>query len=537
MAVQAICQPLPQHLLDEALQDMTALAKAVIEEQWLIGVKLSFRDRLELMQQKQRSAQQTQYAAVSLSARNHSLWYTRRMRVVSQTAAADGPQVLLFRGLCSLTSALQRQKHTADGPFSPLYVHQQHMYDDVWSHMSAMAVILHARRCHKQAPANNSAAGLMERCRHHSDELQNIAQRIRECMVTHLVGRNSAQPPRGQPASSDANRPWLVWWWKNSTSRTQSYSELYLPFQQSYTNDDKGFMQQFQTFIAEHNKGDAAFNNTMHHARHWKKAAKLVAWSFMRLAIQSADEGVALHQAGLHTNPNVSLSKGLQHAMRYVAGLKHYAQGITEGHSPPLDYGRRSDGGGYHNPKLDSQRQQCLRTPRVGQLLGCVVVFAVPESKLDEPYVVDVCRKAEDGLLWPDDRARHEEEVCFFGFVERDYQIMRHELCILDWDDKTLDALSSGSLAAERERQYAAYGVTRDNVRGNMTEAVMALRSSIEECVASTAHGWSSAELTVREQLATLALSALRHILLQRYTLTADSRGFEDEVVVQGTRR
>ena len=221
---------------------------------------------------------------------------------------------------------------------------------------------------------------LLARCRQHAERLQAIAVLIRGCMVAHSVGGDSAKPPANQPSSGDTNRPWQVWWWKNGTSKTQRFAELYLPFQQSYTNDDKGFMAQFQMFIAEHNKGDAAFNSVVHHARYWKKAAKLVAWRFMRLVTQSPDEAVALHQAGLHTNPSVSLSKGLQHAMRYVVGLKHYAQGSTEGHSPPLDYGRRPAVGGggapgYFNPKLAKERQQCWRSSRAGELVGSVVVF------------------------------------------------------------------------------------------------------------------------------------------------------------------
>lgn len=145
VAVQAICQPLPEPVSIEAKQDMNMIAEVSLGRRRLAEATVSCRGRLELLHQKHRSARQTQFPAVSLSPNNHSPWYTRRVRVLSQTAPSGAPSVLLFRGLCALTSAGQRQQQTADGPYSPLYIHHQYMYDDAWSHICAIAVILHTR--------------------------------------------------------------------------------------------------------------------------------------------------------------------------------------------------------------------------------------------------------------------------------------------------------------------------------------------------------------------------------------------------------
>ena len=161
----------------------------------------------------------------------------------------------------------------------------------------------------------------------------------------------------------------------------------------------------------------------------------------------------------------------------------------------------------------------------------------MPEAELDKPHVVDVCREAEDGRLWPDDRARQEEEVCFSGFVEREYQVERHELRILDWDDSTLAELAAGRLMEMQQKLYAAYGVDSVNVAGEMQSKIQELGGVILKCVASNSTDRSTAEIAVREQLASMAHSALRQALLKRYELTADSRQFGDDAVVQGTKK
>jgi hypothetical protein len=538
-ALSAVWQPLSKARTEEAKADLMLIFR------WSRPAWAGPKDKQELhfiraqllkpFQPPVQAAREPVFLARSVQWK----WEAELVHVL--VAGDNTDRVLLFRGLCGLSASVQDQFDRAGtGPFSPLFVPPQHMYCSEWDHVSALVVILHAYRIARQLPRPLQTDQLLAVMR--SDDgrqaMQLLAKQIRQCLLAHTTGASAALPPRSHP-NNDFPGQWVNWWTEGTRPKDQHFTELKLALQQTYTNDDKGFMQQFQLYLTKVNLGDPAFQSAVVHRGNWRIAAKLVAWQWLRHVL-SKEECLFLSQyPGLHVNPNVSMSKRLQHAMRYVVGLKKYAQGTTEGRSPPLDYGRRAvpaAGALYFNPAVAVEEQRCYQSPRVGQLLGGIVVHAVPSAELQSPFTADVIRQYEEGTLWPEAHARHESEVCQFGFANG--RLLRHDLLVLNWDDANLQQLQNAQLDQRLIDGFAAYGFTPVNVSSRLSQ-ITELRKRLRLCVSHSAAAalserYSDAEVPVREYLGTLAFAALHSAVLSRVAVRPSSN-FVVEEVIKGT--
>lgn len=241
-------------------------------------------------------------------------------------------------------------------------------------------------------------------------------------------------------------------------------------------------MENRATFMSKYLKGKVAIE-TCKNSPHWRIAAAVQIWSWCSAIIR---EDTFLAKPGLHVNPYVSMSKNLQHALRYALGLKKYVQGSGDSSSPSLDYGKFSDplltsaigDRDLYYKKSDPLRYVSLRH---GNLLGAVATFCVPENESNKNHIIDVERLHEEGKLWIDPQVVSECEVCFYGFVEREYEKFRFKLLILNWNDITLSKLSNSTLYTEETLGYSLYGFTHTNINNPTQQGqLQQIRQSID---------------------------------------------------------
>lgn len=318
---------------------------------------------------------------------------------------------------------------------------------------------------------------------------------------------------------------------------TNIFDKPYLPFQQRYSNTDLEFHSEFNQYMMKlkaNKQEDARIGN------HRASAGICTVWSFMKQLIEQQPSGVdidglhpivgdelvshikrvkdAFMNSVIHVNPNVSSSKNLVHALRYAVGLKSYVQGnikIKERDIQRFEYGRINsqpsrigigDSVQYHQPPkcractpsrscgaVDCIHQHADHpiyiSPNVGDFISSVMVYEMPRTEIDNDYVVDVqrCNSAttsEPKLLWIKGQVKYENEVCFYGHIEEQFIIAPNEgeyrLHIVNWDERSIMSIRSGSISPDRARQYATYGITSSTLDDDHIKVgILSIRSCI----------------------------------------------------------
>ena len=152
--LRPLWQPLPKEVYLKAMADIKSIGSALAKNQIVDMSSLHFekdrrlsllsaQSRLDLSSQRVSSGQ-----PIVVQGAQKSVWELQMIRVQPNPVVANvAPLVLLFRGLCGLSSTGQKAFRSTTGPFSSLFVRAEDMYRGEWSHMSALAVILHAYRC------------------------------------------------------------------------------------------------------------------------------------------------------------------------------------------------------------------------------------------------------------------------------------------------------------------------------------------------------------------------------------------------------
>lgn len=148
-----------------------------------------------------------------------------------------------------------------------------------------------------------------------------------------------------------------------------------------------------------------------------------------------------MHQAKrqLHVNPMVSMSQGLEHALRYAAGLKKYRTAQETG--VPLQIAYNAD----LSPRLSHGAQH-------PPILGVVIVLATTADYVrHHPKLHVVLQLKEQNQLKVSDRIASEEEVTTYGGMPA----APHSRVLLRWPLPLPDLRQGNSVLQDY------YGVTR----------------------------------------------------------------------------
>ena len=410
--------------------------------------------------------------------------------------------MLLFRGVCMLPQTAAVFSRPESGLRSALVAPiEELMNNNQYRQMSAFAIIEHQlRRAADDGKSPNAAIASDSKT---SSELA-LARELRADMMAcyrrgydelwrNVVGDSQQQPSAGAPKS-------LSYY----TTKT-NLGRFRFVNQQLYSNNDVAFMKSFSAVASEirrrsdltstPNIADMVDRQTALQSGKCSadrlKYLRLEAWSWMFDPKYRTPRHP--HFDVLHANPCISLTRRVDHALRYAAGLKSYAQGSSKATVPALSYGRKGSGAQAH---FEEKSAFLLPAEDEGKVIGMLMLFLVPQAAYQEAvrqgHCTEVVAEQKAGHMDIDVRIRNEEEISFYGYVDSD----RH----FAWPLKLLSLNLQNPTTLKAWKDF--YNIDSDHderfaeLRGSI-RALVILRASPYSKPAKIEH----AERRVREQL------------------------------------